>query len=76
VRSNANGVSTAAGPAKVIERSAADASVLAHVVVSRFADRTPLHRQHRICDHCGVHIPVSPRCRPYGHSKWTRFFSM
>ncbi|MGH7552519.1 MAG: IS66 family transposase, partial [Longimicrobiales bacterium] len=53
------GVSAAAGPAKVIERSTADASVLAQVVVSKFADHTPLHRQHRIYERCGVSIPVS-----------------
>jgi transposase len=53
------GVSTAAGPVKVIERSAADASVLAHVVVSKYADHTPLHRLHRIYDRSGVDIPVS-----------------
>ena len=53
------GVSTAAGPAKVIAKSTADASVLAQVVVSKFADHTPLHRQHRIYDRSGVNIPVS-----------------
>lgn len=53
------GVSTAAGPAKVIAKSTADASVLAQVVVSKFADHVPLHRQHRIYDRSGVNIPVS-----------------
>jgi transposase len=53
------GVSTADGPAKVIEKSAAEASVLAQVVVSKFADHTPLHRQHRIYERGGVSIPVS-----------------
>jgi transposase len=53
------GVRTAAAPPKVIERSAADASVLAHVVVSKYADHTPLHRLHRIYERSGVEIPVS-----------------
>ena len=53
------GVSTAPGPAKVIERSAADASVLAQVVVSKYADHCPLHRLHRIYERSGVTIPVS-----------------
>ncbi|MCI0432334.1 MAG: transposase, partial [Gemmatimonadetes bacterium] len=53
------GVSTAQAPPKVIERSAADASVLAHVVVSKYADHTPLHRLHRIYERSGVEIPVS-----------------
>ena len=54
-----DGVTRAEGPAKVIERSSADASVLAQVVVSKFADHTPLHRQHRIYERSGVDIPVS-----------------
>ena len=53
------GVTTAPGPSKLIERSAADASVLAHVVVSKFADHCPLHRLHRIYERSGVTIPVS-----------------
>jgi transposase len=54
-----DGVTAAEGPAKVIEKSTADASVLAQVVVSKFADHMPLHRQHRIYDRSGVNIPVS-----------------
>jgi transposase len=53
------GVTTAPGPPQVLPRSAADASVLAQVVVSKFADHTPLHRQHRIYARSGVDIPVS-----------------
>ncbi|MGH7504139.1 MAG: IS66 family transposase [Longimicrobiales bacterium] len=53
------GVTTAPVPAKVIARSAADASLLAHVVVSKFVDHTPLHRLHRIYERTGVTIPVS-----------------
>jgi len=53
------GVTTAPGPSKLIERSAADASVLAHVVVSKYADHCPLHRLHRIYERSGITIPVS-----------------
>lgn len=55
------GVTTAPypGPAKVIGRSAADASVLAHVAVSKYADHTPLHRLARIYERSGALIPVS-----------------
>ena len=53
------GVTTAPAPEKVISRSGADASVLAHVVVSKYVDHTPLHRLHRIYDRSGVSIPVS-----------------
>ena len=53
------GVATAPAPPQVLPRSAADASVLAQIVVSKFADHTPLHRQHRIYARTGVDIPVS-----------------
>ena len=53
------GVTTAPAPPQVLPRSAADASVLAQVVVSKFADHTPLHRQHRIYARSGVDLPVS-----------------
>ncbi|MDP2959445.1 MAG: IS66 family transposase [Longimicrobiales bacterium] len=53
------GVTTAPGPDKLIARSAADASLLAHVVVSKYVDHTPLHRLHRIYERSGATIPVS-----------------
>ncbi len=53
------GVTTAPGPDKIIERSPAEASVLAHVVVSKIVDHCPLHRLHRIYERSGVNIPVS-----------------
>ena len=53
------GVTTAPAPAKLIERGVADASLLAHVVVSKYVDHTPLHRLHRIYDRSGATIPVS-----------------
>jgi transposase len=54
-----DGVTTAEAPDQVIERSPADASVLAHVVVSKMVDHCPLHRLHRIFARSGVDIPVS-----------------
>jgi transposase len=53
------GMTRAAAPDQVLERSAATPSLLAHVVVSKFADHTPLHRLHRIYDRWGAEIPVS-----------------
>jgi transposase len=53
------GVTSAPGPAKVLERSAADASLLAHLAVSKFADHTPLHRVSRIYARSGAELPVS-----------------
>lgn len=52
-------VITAPAPPQVLPRCAADASLLAHVVVSKFADHTPLHRLHRIFARSGADIPVS-----------------
>ena len=53
------GVTTAPGPDKIIERSPAEASVLAPVVVSKIVDHCPLHRLHRIYERSGVDLPVS-----------------
>ena len=53
------GVTTADAPPQVIERSIADASLLAHAIVSKYVDHCPLHRLHRIYARSGAHIPVS-----------------
>ena len=53
------GVTTAKGPTPVLERSSADASLLAHVVVSKHVDHVPLHRLHRIYARSGARIAVS-----------------
>lgn len=53
------GVATAAAPEQVLDRSAATASLLADVVVSKYVDHTPLHRLHRIYGRQGAEIPVS-----------------
>jgi transposase len=52
-------VTTAPAPEQVLERSAATPSLLAHVVVSKYADHTPLSRLRRIYERCGAEIPVS-----------------
>jgi transposase len=57
-----DGVVTAPSPAQVLERSAADATLLAHVVVSKHADHVPLHRTSRIYARSGADIPVSTLC--------------
>lgn len=53
------GVLTAPGPQRILERSIADASALAHVVVSKYVDHTPLHRLHESYARTGASIPVS-----------------
>jgi transposase len=53
------GVATAPAPPQVLKRSAADASLLAHVVVSKYADHMPLHRLSRMYARSGADIPAS-----------------
>ncbi len=43
-------------PAQPIEKSTAGASVLAQVIVAKFADHLPLHRQQKIFERHGVEI--------------------
>jgi transposase len=49
-------VKTADKPAQPIEKSTAGASMLAHVIVSKFADHQPLHRQKKMLEREGVRI--------------------
>jgi transposase len=49
-------VKTADKPSQPIEKSTAGASMLAQVIVSKFADHQPLHRQEKIFERHGVRI--------------------
>ena len=49
-------VKAADKPAQPIEKSTAGASMLAHVIVSKYADHQPLHRQEKMFDRQGVRI--------------------
>jgi transposase len=49
-------VRTAGKPPQPIEKSTAGASLLAHVIVSKFADHQPLHRQEKMFERHGVEI--------------------
>jgi len=49
-------VKTADKLAQPIEKSTAGASMLAHVIVSKFADHQPLHRQEKMFERQGVRI--------------------
>ena len=49
-------VKAADKPAQPIEKSTAGASMLAHVIVSKFADHQPLHRQEKMFERQGVRI--------------------
>lgn len=54
-----DGVSVAPAPAQAVEKSIAAEGLLAHVVVSKYADHTPLHRLEGIFARHGVEIPRS-----------------
>lgn len=57
-----NGVKTAPGPNKFIEKGLPGTGLLAQVVVSKYNDHLPLNRQSAIYQRDGVHIPVSTMC--------------
>ena len=57
-----NGVKTAPGPDKLIDKGLPGTGLLAHVVVSKYDDHLPLTRQSRIYARDGVEIPVSTMC--------------
>jgi len=54
---NNEGVISAAMPDHPIDRCKADVGLLAHVIVSKFADHLPLYRQDAIFEREGVEIP-------------------
>lgn len=55
-------VKTAAKPAQPIERSTASASVLAQVIVAKWADHLPLHRQAKMFRRFGVEMADQTLC--------------
>jgi len=55
-------VKTATKPPQPIEKSAAGASLLAQVIVSKIADHLPVHRQAKIFSRFGVDIPDQTMC--------------
>jgi transposase len=55
-------VKTAAKPVQPIEKSSAGASVLAHVIVSKWADHLPLHRQAKMFGRHGVELSDQTLC--------------
>ena len=55
-------VKTAAKPAQPIEKSTAGASLLAQVIVAKWADHLPLHRQAKMFARHGVELPDQTLC--------------
>jgi transposase len=58
----ADGVVEAAKPAQVIEKSLAAPGLLAHVIISKYADHIPLARQERIFAREGIDLSRSTMC--------------
>jgi transposase len=56
------GVRQAAKPAQPIEKGIAGAGLLAHVIVSKYCDHLPLHRQERIIARHGVELSRKTLC--------------
>ena len=54
-----DGVTTADAPTSLLDQRSADASLLAHVVVSKYADHTPLTRLAGIYERSGATMAVS-----------------
>ncbi len=46
-------------PTRPVDRSSAGASLLSHILVSRFDDQLPLYRQNEILDRLGSEVPRS-----------------
>jgi transposase len=55
-------VKTAGKPAQPIEKSTAGASQLTQVIVAKFADHLPLHRQAKIFRRFGVELSDRTMC--------------
>lgn len=57
-----NGVKTAALPDGPINRCKADVSLLANIIVAKYADQLPLYRQEQIFQRYGIKISSSTMC--------------
>ena len=55
-------VATASKPMELVERCMADASLLSHVAVSKYADHLPLHRQEVMLRRMGIDISRWTMC--------------
>lgn len=60
----------AAAPSRPVDRALAGAGLMAHVLVSKYADHTPLHRQRQIFARDGVEIAVSTLSDIVGGAAW------
>lgn len=56
------GIALAPGPARPLHKSRPGPGLLAHVIVSKYGDHLPLHRQEGILQRHGVEIPKATLC--------------
>jgi transposase len=60
----------AAAPSRPVERALAGAGLMVHVLVSKYADHTPLYRQSQIFARDGVELAVSTLSDIVGGAAW------
>nr|WP_096362273.1 IS66 family transposase [Sphingobium cloacae]BAI43695.1 IS66 family transposase [Sphingomonas sp. NP5] len=60
----------AKAPPFIVKAGLPTNALVAHVVVSKFSDHTPLHRQERILQRQGIHIDRSTLADWVGHAAW------
>jgi transposase len=60
----------APAPSRPVDRALAGAGLMAHVLVSKYADHTPLHRLNQIFARDGVEMAVSTLCDIVGGAAW------
>lgn len=60
----------AAAPSRPLDRAVAGAGLMAHVLVSKYADHTPLYRQSQIFARDGVELAVSTLSDIVGAAAW------
>ena len=56
------GVKTAQLPESPVERCKADVSLLANIIVNKYADHLPLYRQEQMYQRYGIKIPANTMC--------------
>jgi transposase len=63
-------IAQAAAPSRPVDRALAGAGLMAHVLVSKYADHTPLHRLNQIFARDGVELAVSTLSDLVGSAAW------
>ena len=61
-RRSGTGIKTAPVPEEPIDRCKADVSLLSHIIISKYCDHLPLHRQVQMFQRHGIELPKSTMC--------------